>query len=82
MDLDKYIRKEGYGAPARIAREAGIHYTALVSIRKGESRPSLDNAMAIVKATGGVVTIEDIHAIPRAAPRPAPKRKRARRRTT
>jgi len=71
MDLDTYIRRQGYGEHARIAKEAGVFYTTIAAIRQRRSVPKYATAAKISAATNGAVTIADL------CEPTAPKRKRA-----
>lgn len=69
MDLDTYIRKNGYGAIAKIARDAVLSYTTVHRILTKGVKPQADTAVRISKATGGVISIAEL-----CDPPPKPKR--------
>lgn len=68
MDLDKYIRTQPYGTKARIAREAGVFYTTVHDIQRGQ-KARYETAKRISAATNGAVSIAELCD-------PAPKAKR------
>ena len=67
MTLDAYL-KTGVMSPAELARQSGLSAPSISRILFGEQSPSHDAIKAIVKATGGKVTAQDlIFGKPRAA---------------
>lgn len=74
MTLDTYFRK-GIKSPAVLARDTGLSAVSISRILYGEQKPSHDAIRAIVEATGGKVTADDlIFGAPR---NPSEKRKAA-----
>lgn len=57
MTLDEYITHAGTSGRA-IAAEVGMDEYRLSRIRRGKIEPSLSEALAIVKASGGKVKVE------------------------
>jgi DNA-binding transcriptional regulator YdaS (Cro superfamily) len=73
MTLDEYIDSKPYGEMARLARASGLAWNTLVYLRAGERVPTYATASAIIRATGGAVTLHDLF-----NPRPWSAAKRAR----
>lgn len=59
MTLDDYLSQPGVQA-VDIAAEAGISEASLSRIRRGEQNISRDTIRALVAATGGAVTAEEL----------------------
>jgi len=77
MQLHKWIKTQGRGALADLSRETGLAYQTVHAIyaRKRPAHPK--SALAISKATGGLVTFEELTL----AKINRPKRRRVRART-
>jgi DNA-binding transcriptional regulator YdaS (Cro superfamily) len=63
MKLDTYMRETGTTATA-LAGVIGCNVSTITRIAKGEVTPSPHNAVAIVKATEGRVSLEDLYGVP------------------
>ena len=59
MTLDEYLAQDGQTASA-LAQRAGTTGASITRILYGEQKPSADMIKAIVEATGGVVTADDL----------------------
>lgn len=73
MTLDTYFKK-GLKSPADLARDTGLSAVSISRILYGEQKPSYDAIAAIVGATGGKVTADDLVF---GAPRASSEKKRA-----
>lgn len=60
MRFEKWIKKQPRGTLKAIERSAGISYTTLLKLRRGERMDSYGLATRISEATGGDVTVEDL----------------------
>lgn len=80
MRLDQWVKREGYGAKARLALKTGLGFNVILYLVAGTRVASGRTALLIEAATGGEVTVRELIATkPRAAkPKAKPKRKRAR----
>lgn len=68
MTLDDYLAIDGNTA-AGLAEKAGTSGASITRLLYGDQQPSAEMIRAIVKATNGVVTAEDlIFGIPRKKP--------------
>jgi len=76
MRLADWLKWQGYGARAKLARDTGLTWESIQKVAKGAQTPSLANALKIQAATGGDVTVAELAAKPSRRP---PKRKRRRR---
>src|SRR5262252_1190851 len=81
MQLAKWIKDQGRGARADLARDTGPAYNTVHEIYAGKRRANPGSAMAINRATGGAVTLEDLASVTVTRPkhrRPITRRPRAR----
>lgn len=90
MLLEQWLRVQGHGALARLARDADLAYNTVHEIATGKRRARTDSALAIQAATSGEVTLDDLAGMtikrpkrakrrPRKAARPRTRAKRTRR---
>jgi hypothetical protein len=81
MTFAKWVKEQGRGALARVARHTGKSYTTILAIYQGKTIPKPHTAYLISAATGGEVTFVELlapGAAPRVnSPRPRPRRRRA-----
>jgi len=59
MTLKQYLKKYGISV-YQFQRDAGLTHPFIYRYLKKQTKPSLENAKKIVKATGGEVKLEDI----------------------
>ncbi len=59
MKLNDYLKRENI-SQKKFADKLGIHQQSMYRIIHGINRPDYDNAKAIVEATNGEVTIEEL----------------------
>lgn len=79
MRLAGWLKGQGYGARAKLARATGLTWESIDDIAQGKRTPSLLNALKIQAATGGKVTVAALAAKQQTRKRAASKRKRRRR---
>ncbi|TCD00713.1 XRE family transcriptional regulator [Erythrobacteraceae bacterium CFH 75059] len=70
MTLDEYLSQPGRTA-AQLAADANTSGATITRLLYGDAKPSADMIRAIVEATGGQVTADDLIF---GAPRPKPTR--------
>lgn len=58
--LARWVRNNGKGATARIARHAGLSWPSVADVVKGRATPRVETARLISAATGGAVTVAEI----------------------
>ena len=56
MTLNEWFKGQPHGAGHKVARDLGIHYVWLSSLRRGKKHPSPELARQIEAYTGGAVT--------------------------
>lgn len=87
VKLAKWVKDQGHGGLAILARETDLAYNTVHEIFAGKRRASPGSALAIQRATGGVITLEDLASVTvtrptrRRAKRAATRRPRRRPRT-
>jgi transcriptional regulator with XRE-family HTH domain len=59
LSIDEYLKATGMSA-TELARRSNLPDSAISVIRSGKVRPSMRNAIRILKATGGLVRIDDM----------------------
>lgn len=59
MDLKKYLNKYCIKQSA-FAKKVGLTYVTIYNIKNGKTRPSQESALKIEKATGGLVTVNEL----------------------
>lgn len=59
MTLDEYLRDPGNTA-AKLAEDAGTTGATITRLLYGDAQPSSEMIRAIVKATGGKITADDL----------------------
>lgn len=77
MRLADWLKWQGYGARAKLARDTGLTWESIQKIARGKQTPGAANAVKIQDATGGDVTVAEL-----VRKRAAPPTKRRRRRRT
>lgn len=81
MKLSQWIKQQGAGAKAKLARATGLQFNTILYLVQGKHVPSPSTAIAISRATGGAVSILELlgpGAVRAVAAKPARKRKAAR----
>lgn len=79
MRLADWLKWQGYGARAKLARATGLTWESIDDIAQGKrAAPLLANALKIQDATGGEVTVAEL-AAKQSRKRVVSKRKRRRR---
>jgi DNA-binding transcriptional regulator YdaS (Cro superfamily) len=72
MQLDKWVRLEGYGSLSRLARQTGLAYGTIFGAYRRRTQITYASAVLIQKATKGQVTIDEL-----CSAKPLTRRKRA-----
>jgi len=60
MDFPTWLEAHGPGAKSIIHRRTGLRWGTIHSIAEGRTRPRPKTALAIERATDGVVTAEEL----------------------
>lgn len=60
MTLDQYLRSDGAPKAAEFGLLTGLSEASISRIRKGEQNITRDVMLAIIKASGGIVTAGDL----------------------
>lgn len=58
--LARWVREQGDGSRATLARRAGVQWQTVDAIVRGETTPRLDTARRLSEATDGAVTVAEI----------------------
>jgi DNA-binding transcriptional regulator YdaS (Cro superfamily) len=64
MQLGEWIGTQPRGALRRLAERSGVAYRTLLDLKDGKRAARPDTARAIVKATGGAVTLKSLMSPP------------------
>ena len=59
MKLKQYLEESGISA-AELARRAGVHRPTLMALLAGKAGATATTARALILATGGLVTLDDL----------------------
>lgn len=79
MRLADWLKWQGYGARAKLARSTGLTWESIQKIAHGKQVPGAANALKIQDATGGDVTVAELVKKTTRKRAVLPKRKRRRR---
>lgn len=60
MNLSEFLSQAAYGEGRRLAKEIGVLPVRISDFKSGRRKPSIDQSIAIVKATRGLVTLSDL----------------------
>jgi len=60
MDAQNYLKTHGRAAAEKVAQLAGTKYIYLCQIASGHRKPSPKLAKALVRASGGEMTLESL----------------------
>lgn len=75
MRLDTWVKKQGRGAKALLARKTGLGFNTILYLVQGKRIASSPTALLIERATAGEVTVREL-ITPRPKRKPTTKRRR------